>query len=156
MKRIVGILAVMLIIMQPVASEVNPEIVVQKVEGDFFDVRRNIHMAIVGKGINIAHILPASDMLSRTASAYGYSNDVYSDAETYEFCSAQLSQKLARLNPDNIVACPFTISVYALTAEPGYVRIAYKVPTTQPGAQKVLEEAIELIEGIIEDATAWN
>jgi len=41
-------------------------IVTTKVAGNFHDVSHNIRMAITGKGINIAHTLPASDMLTRT------------------------------------------------------------------------------------------
>lgn len=72
-------------------------------------------MATIGKGINIAHELPASDMLNRTGSAYGYKTNTYNHARTFEFCSALISHKLARQKPDNIVLCPFTISVYTLS-----------------------------------------
>ncbi|MDH3712243.1 MAG: DUF302 domain-containing protein [Gammaproteobacteria bacterium] len=122
-----------------------------KVEGEFHDVSHNIRSAIVGKGTNITHVLPASDMLQRTGPAFGY--DVYANAETFEFCSAQISHKLARVNPDNIVLCPFTISVYALTSETGFVRISYRTPAGRPGTDAVIQEVVELIESIIEDAT---
>jgi uncharacterized protein (DUF302 family) len=128
-------------------------IVTKKVEGQFHDVTQNVRSAIVGKGINIAHVLPASAMLRRTGPAFGYDSDVYTDAETYEFCSAEISHKLANANPDNIVLCPFTISVYVLASEPGSVRISYRIPRGRPGTEPVIEEIIELIESIIEDAT---
>jgi len=92
-------------------------------------------------------------MLRNTGSAFGYRDEVYRDAETYEFCSARISHKLARINPDNIVLCPFTISVYELISEPGVVRISYRVPTGRPGTGKVVKEIVELIESIIEEAT---
>lgn len=128
-------------------------IVTKKVEGRFHEISRNIRSAILGKGINIAHVLPASSMLSRTGSAFGYRDNVYQDAETYEFCSARISHKLARVHPDNIVLCPFTISVYVLAAEPGVVRVSYRVPTGRPGTEEVVKEIVELIESIIEEAT---
>jgi hypothetical protein len=128
-------------------------IVTRKVEGEFHSVANNVRTAILGKGINIAHVLPASNMLKRTASAYGYDKDVYSDAETYEFCSADLSQQLSRANPDNIVMCPFTISVYALPSEPGYVRLAYRIPSGMPGTEGIVKEIVKLIESILDDAT---
>lgn len=129
-------------------------IITQKVEGKYFEVVQNIRSAILGKGINIAHELHASDMLQRTAPAYGYSKTVYSNAEILEFCSAALSQKLSRINPANIVMCPFTIGVYALADEPNVVYINYQVPRGKPGTEAVEEEIKELISGIIEDA-AW-
>jgi uncharacterized protein (DUF302 family) len=128
-------------------------IVTQKVEGEFREVTRNVRAAILGKGINIAHTLPPRRMLSRTGPAFGYEDNVYSDAETYEFCSASISHKLARKHPDNIVLCPFTISVYTLTSEPGMVRISYRIPTGRPGTEEVIKEVVDLITGIIEDAS---
>ena len=91
-------------------------------------------------------------MLHRTGPAFGYSDDVYSNAETYEFCSASLSHKLARLDPDNIVLCPFAISVYTLPSEPGLVRVTYRIPRGKPGTEKLEEEIAAFLAGIIEDA----
>lgn len=128
-------------------------VVTRKIEGSFSEVSYSIRSSILGKGINIAHVLPASDMLHRTGPAFGYHNDVYKDAETYEFCSANLSHKLARHNPDNIVLCPFTISVYTLAEEPDTVRVSYKIPVGKPGSEEVIKEVVDLIEGIIEDSS---
>ena len=38
-----------------------------KIEGDFNDTLMSVKSAVRGKGINIAHTLPASFMLNRTA-----------------------------------------------------------------------------------------
>ena len=129
------------------------DIVTVKVEGDFIDVSSNVRAAIIGKGINIANILPASEMLHRTGPAFGYKNAVYPDAVTYEFCSASISHKLARKHPDNIVLCPFTISVYTVSGEPGFVRLSYRIPTGKPGSDEIVEEIVSLIQSIIDDAT---
>ncbi len=128
-------------------------IVTVKVEGDFIDVSANVRAAIIGKGINIAHTLPASEMLHRTGPAFGYKNDVYIDAVTYEFCSASISHKLARKHPDNIVLCPFTISVYAVSGEPGIVRLSYRIPTGKPGSDEIVDEIVSLIQSIIDEAS---
>lgn len=137
----------------PIAAAVEDPVVTTKVEGNFHDVANSVRMAIIGKGINIAHELPASEMLNRTGPAYGYTTNTYNKARTFEFCSAEISHKLARQNPDNIVLCPFTISVYTLTTEPQYVRLSYRKPTGRPGSEQIVEEVIELISSIIEDAT---
>lgn len=128
-------------------------IVTTRVEGSFVDVSANVRAAIIGKGINIANTLPASEMLHRTGPAFGYSNDVYLDAITYEFCSASISHKLARLHPDNIVLCPFTISVYVVSEEPDFVRLSYRIPTGKPGTEEIVKEIVDLVQGIIDDAT---
>lgn len=138
----------------PLTSIANEDpIVTTKVDGEFHDVSHNIRMAITGKGINIAHTLPASDMLTRTGRDYGYRDDTYSDARIYEFCSAAISHKLSRHHPDNIVLCPFTISVYSLVKEPGKVYLSYRKPTGRPGSEEIVNEVVELITSIIEDAT---
>jgi uncharacterized protein (DUF302 family) len=128
-------------------------IVTVKVEGDYTDVFENVRSAIVGKGINISNIVPASQMLHRTGADFGYSDEVYVQAESLEFCSARLSHKLARKHPDNIVLCPFIISVYVVSDEPDIVRISYRIPSGKPGSEAVIGEIVELIDSIIEDAT---
>lgn len=128
-------------------------IVTTRIEESFVDVSANVRAAITGKGINIANTLPASEMLHRTGPAFGYENDVYLDAITYEFCSASISHKLARTHPDNIVLCPFTISVYVVSEEPGFVRLSYRIPTGKPGTEEIIKEIVDLVQGIIDDAT---
>lgn len=129
------------------------KVVTVKVEGDFVDVSASVRSAIVGKGINISTKVPAGEMLHRTRADFGYDENVYLQAESYEFCSARLSHKLVRQHPDNIVLCPFIISVYVVADEPEIVRISYRIPSGKPGSEAVINEIVELIEGIVEDAT---
>ncbi len=128
-------------------------IVTSIIPGRFHDILQNIRTAIVGKGIHIAHVLPASSMLHRTAPAFGYPEDIYADAEILEFCSARISQKLSRIDPDNIVLCPFTIAVYTLVKEPGMVRVSYRIPVGKPGTDEAEKDVVDLISGILEDAS---
>ena len=155
-KKILHIMMMMSVITvasmhQSHASDDN--IVTTRVEGSFVDVSANVRAAITGKGINIANTLPASEMLHRTGPAFGYENDVYLDAITYEFCSASISHKLARTHPDNIVLCPFTISVYVVSEEPDFVRLSYRIPAGKPGTEEIIREIVDLVQGIIDDAT---
>jgi uncharacterized protein (DUF302 family) len=124
-----------------------------KLESDFYDVSARVRSAITGKGLNIANVLHASEMLHRTGPAFGYRNNTYLNAETYEFCSAGISHKLARQHPDNIVLCPFTISVYVVKDEPDYVRLSYRIPTGKPGSEEVVKEVVDLVQSIVDDAT---
>lgn len=141
-----------IILFNPLAAFEDP-IVTRKVEGGFKEVSNSVREAIIGKGINIAHVLSASQMLTRTESAFGYKSGVYVNAEIYEFCSARISHKLSRAHPDNIVLCPFTISVYTVRDEPGMVRLSYLIPAGRPGTEEIIEEVVALIESILEDAT---
>ena len=145
-------LILLIIFANPLCASEDP-IVTHNIEGSFQEISSNVRAVIIGKGINIAHVLPASQMLHRTESAFGYESGVYVDAEIYEFCSARISHMLSRAHPDNIVLCPFTISVYTVKDEPGMVRLTYRIPTGRPGPEKIVEEVVELIESIIEDAT---
>lgn len=135
------------------ASLATEKIISTTVQGHFAEVSANVRASIIGKGIHIAHVLPASAMLQRTGQAYGYTDNVYQHAEIYEFCSAKLSHQLSRLDPANIMLCPFTISVYVLTSDPTNVNIAYRIPQGKPGSENVVEEIKALMESIVEDAT---
>ncbi|MEN8108348.1 MAG: DUF302 domain-containing protein [Pseudomonadota bacterium] len=128
-----------------------------KIEGDFRDTLRSVKFAIHGKGINIAHTLPASNMLNRTARDFGIEKNVFLQAETVEFCSARISHQLAQANYENILLCPFTISVYVLTTDPGHVYLSYRRPFTLPddASQAAVEEVVQLIESVISEATEW-
>jgi len=158
-QAIKKITVIMLIVHTVTIGSIKPgyayadNIVTTRVEGSFVDVSANVRAAIIGKGINIANTLPASEMLHRTGPAFGYNNDVYLDAITYEFCSASISHKLARLHPDNIVLCPFTISVYVVSDEPDFVRLSYRIPTGKPGTEEIVKKIVDLVQGIIDDAT---
>ena len=145
-------LILLIIFANPLCASEDP-IVTHNIEGSFQEISSNVRAVIIGKGINIAHVLPASQMLHRIESAFGYESGVYVDAEIYEFCSTRISHMLSRAHPDNIVLCSFTISVYTVKDEPGMVRLTYRIPNGRPGTEKFVEEVVELIESIIEVAT---
>lgn len=131
-------------------------VVTVKVEAEFDEVLDNVKSAIAGRGVNIAHILPASEMLNRTAGAFGIEENVFLHAQTVEFCSAKVSHHLVQANPENILLCPFTISVYVLAKDPTHVRVSYRRPyVIDPGSAAAVREVVELVEDIVEDAIAW-
>lgn len=130
----------------------DPVVITHKTTGTYEDVSANVRDTIEGKGINVAHVLPAGDMLHRTGPAFGYKSDVYKQAQTFEFCSAAISHKLARQHPENIVLCPFTISVYTLVESPSLVNLSYRVPVGKPGSEAVVQEVVDLIESIIAES----
>jgi uncharacterized protein (DUF302 family) len=128
-----------------------------RIEGDFFDTLDGVKSAIQGKGINIAHTLPASTMLNSTGKDFGIEKDIYVHAETVEFCSARISHQLAQANYENILLCPFMISVYVLTDDPGHVYLSWRRPFILPddNSKAAVQEVEQLIESVISEATEW-
>lgn len=127
------------------------------VSGDFKEVRDVVRQAIEGRGINIAHILSASDMLNRTGEDYGIKENVFIQAETVEFCDARISHHLVQANPENILLCPFILSIYVLTTDPDHVHLSYRLPFTLSDANSIAitQEVVQLMEEVISEATAW-
>ncbi len=128
-------------------------IVTRSVEGgQFHEVAEAVKSAIVGKGINIAHVVESGDTLHRTGKDFGYTHDLYRHAVTFEFCNMQLSHELVRVNPQHIVLCPFTMSVYELEQQPGTIQITYKVPEGFSGSEPISERIRVMLESIVNDA----
>jgi uncharacterized protein (DUF302 family) len=117
----------------------------------FEDVVENIKMAIIERGLLVSGTLHVSDMLNRTAQDLGFA-EVFTKAESVEFCSALISHKMARAAPENIAICPFTIAVYVKHADPEQVHVAYRPPHLAGSAKEATDEIISLLEGIIEDS----
>ena len=149
-KALLGLMAVLFSASLFAAGD--PVVITHKTTGTYEDISANVRDTIEGKGINVAHVLPAGDMLHRTGPAFGYTNDIYKQAQTFEFCSAAISHKLARQHPENIVLCPFTISVYTLVESPSLVNLSYRVPVGKPGSEAVVQEVVDLIESIIAES----
>ena len=117
------------------------------------DVIENVKDAIIGRGLNISNVLPASEMLNRTGHDLGYDKKVFKHAETIEFCSANLSHQLVSINPNNMVLCPFTISVYQLSQDSETVHVTYRTPEAGKDSAEIINKVEQLIKSIIQEAT---
>ncbi len=117
----------------------------------FEDVVENVKMGVIDQGLLVSGTLHVSDMLNRTASDLGFS-EVFSKAESVEFCSALISHKMAQAAPENIGVCPFTIAVYVKKDEPDRVYVAYRIPILSGDAAEVSAAIVELLDGIAQDA----
>ncbi|MCG8029386.1 MAG: hypothetical protein N0E59_18365 [Candidatus Thiodiazotropha taylori] len=120
-------------------------------EESFEDLVENIKMAIVDQGLLVSGTLHVSDMLNRTAADLGYS-EIFSKAESVEFCSALISHKMAQAAAENIAICPFTIAVYVKKSEPEKVYASYLVPRLMGAGDEVSEDIVELLETILEES----
>jgi uncharacterized protein (DUF302 family) len=122
--------------------------------GNFSDVRDDVEMAITDRGLVVNNVSHVGDMLARTGKDLGDSKQVFIKAEALEFCSAEWSRKMMEADPDNIVFCPYVISVYVVPGKPHEVRIAYRRPqiTGSPASRKALKAVDDLLSGIVSDA----
>jgi uncharacterized protein (DUF302 family) len=117
------------------------------------DVMENVKDAIIGRGLNISNVLAAGEMLNRTGHDLGYDRNVFKHAESIEFCSANLSHQLVSINPNNMVLCPFTISVYQLSGDSETVHVTYRTPDAGKDSAEVIRKVDQLIKSIVQEAT---
>lgn len=121
-------------------------------ESTFLDAKSDLLEAITNNGLVISYISHAKNMLENTAIVSGITKPVYSDAEIYLFCKANLSHNLVAGNPHNIVLCPYSIAIYVLTDEPERVYLSYRKVETSDKKVKALTQPIEgLLIQIIEE-----
>ena len=122
--------------------------------GNFDDVRDAVEMAITDRGMVINNVSHVGEMLERTGKDLGETRQIFIRAEVLEFCSAVVSRKMMEPDPDNIVFCPYAISIYVVPEKPGEIRVAYRKPQIvgSPASQKALKGVDELLSGIVHDA----
>ena len=123
-------------------------------QGSFEDAREAVEMAITGRGFVINNVSHVGEMLARTGKDLGSVKQVFLKAEALEFCSATVSRKMMEADPDNIVFCPYIISIYVLPEKPNEVRVAYRKAqiTGSPASRKALKAVNELLAEIIREA----
>jgi len=122
--------------------------------GSFDDVRDAVDMAITDRGMVVNNVAHVGEMLARTGKDLGDTKQIFLKAEALEFCSAVVSRKMMGADPDNIVFCPYVISVYVVPEKPNEVRVAYRKPQMagSPDSQKALMAVDELLSDIIKEA----
>jgi uncharacterized protein (DUF302 family) len=122
--------------------------------GKFQDVRDDVEMAITDRGMVVNNVSHVGEMLERTGKDLGDTKKIFLKAEALEFCSAVVSREMMEPDPDNIVFCPYVISVYVVPENPNEVRVAYRKPQIvgSPASQKALKAVDELLSGIVKDA----
>ncbi len=123
------------------------EIFTQK--GTFADVKEAVEMAIAGRGFVINTVSHVGDMLERTGKDLGRGKQVFIKAESLEFCSATVSRRMMEADPDNIVFCPYIISIYVLPSKPDEVRVAYR--KTQMVGTKESQAALKAVNDLLTD-----
>lgn len=126
---------------------------VYKASGSYEDVKDAISMAVEGRGLIVRDLAHVAEMLNRTGKDLGYPNEVFSRAENVEFCSALLSHEMIAADPSNATTCPLVISVYALTAEPEQVYVAFRRQVLAgAGVAPIEQKLFELVDGVVREA----
>lgn len=121
-------------------------------QGIYQNVRDDLVNAIKEEGLVISYTAHLASMLWRTADATGATKQVYDNAESLLFCSAELTYELTLSNPHNITLCPYSISIYSLRAEPDTVYLSIRAPELeQPGYAAIHQ----LLEKIIAATLSW-
>ena len=121
--------------------------------GSFDDVRDAVEMAIIDRGMVVNNVSRVGEMLERTGKDLGETRHIFLKAEILEFCSATMSRRMMESDPDNIVFCPYAISVYVVPEKPGEVRVAYRKLQIagSPAPQKALKAVEELLSTIVRE-----
>jgi len=122
--------------------------------GSFEDARETLEMAITDRGMIVNNVSHVGDMLERTGKVIENSKQIYLKAEVLEFCSAVVSRNMMEADPDNIVFCPYVISVYVVPDKPDEVRVAYRKPQIvgSPESQAALKAVDDLLSAIVKEA----
>lgn len=123
-------------------------------DAKFENVRDDLKAAIEGRGLKIDNHSFISDMLDRTGKDIGATAKIFTGGEAFSFCSAVVSRKTMEADPNNIVFCPYTITVYATAKEPGKVHVAYRIPQKvgSDASKAALAEVENLLDGISKEA----
>lgn len=114
---------------------------------DFASAHEALVEAIEAEGLVVGSVLPINEMLARTAGDLGRQASPLAQAVSVQFCSTGLAWQLVEEDAAQVALCPLAISIYATTAEPGRVMLAYRSPgVTTPGrrkAGKLLERLLQ-------------
>jgi len=148
-----ALIAAMLLPMAFASAQTETLRVFQSQDG-FDDVIFDVENGIVNRGYVADYVAHIGDMLERTAEDVGAEHAIYSDARTYQFCSAVLSRKAMERDPNAIAFCPYAIFVYERADRPGTVYVGYRplpVDSTEPNDPLVAVN--EVLEAISRDAT---
>ncbi|CUH65149.1 hypothetical protein TG4357_01684 [Thalassovita gelatinovora] len=94
-------------------------------EDSFEDVVFGLENAILDQGLVIDAVSHVGEMLERTRADVGSNVTIFTHADVYSFCSANLSRKVMEADPMNIRFCPYDIFV-AVQPDTGKTTIGYR------------------------------
>lgn len=132
------------------------ERIIYKTEGEFDFYFEMIEEAIGSEGLVINNVGHIADMLDRTG-GHEKGEGIYLNGRSVDFCSATYSRATMEADPHNMLFCPYIITVYELSDEPGTIYIGY-TPVPEIGdkdSKKSLRDVNELVDRIVKEALAF-
>lgn len=102
------------------------QVTTRKVEAAFEDVAVDLQDAIINRGYVVDYHGFIGEMLKRTASDVGGEENLYRNAEFFQFCSAVVSRKAMEADIGNIAYCPYVLFAYEAESQPGEVVVGFR------------------------------
>jgi uncharacterized protein (DUF302 family) len=129
-------------------------VTVYTVEGAFEDVRIDLENAILNRGLVIDYEAFVGAMLERTGEDVGAERQIYTHADTMQFCSATLSRRTMEADPQNLAFCPYIVFAYEEADNEGVIHVGYRrLPEAgDEESQAALFEVNALLDEIVRDA----
>lgn len=142
-------------VMPAAATAADAELLTTRtVKRAFAEVRDDLNNAIINKGLKVDLNGKIGDMLKRTAADIGAKGELYSEAEYFTFCSAQLSRAMMDADPLNMGLCPYVMFLYKRTGSDD-ITVGYKAMPIRgnDGSKIALEKINALLDAILKETT---
>lgn len=140
-SSVLSVAAALLLGVSGAAADEADGVTTYQVEEPFEDVAFALENAIIGEGLVVDHTSHVGEMLNRTAADVGATEQVYSRADVYLFCSAVLSRRMMEADPDNLAHCPYSLFLYELADSPGTVHVGYR--HMPPGEMQAVQDLLD-------------
>ena len=138
----------------PLAVAAEPHIVTHAVQGSFDDVRLDLETAIINRGLVVDYEAFVGEMLKRTGADVGSDVEIFSRAESFQFCSAVLSRRMMEADPTNLGFCPHIVFAFERPGAEGTVHVGYRLlPETGSAETRAALAAVNaLMDEIVREA----
>jgi len=141
--------AVALSLATATAAMAEDSVFIWEYEGTGEDAAFSIEDAIVAAGLTVSEVSHVGAVVDRTKEAVGATEDLYSFARTYGFCSATVSRDVMAQDPLLVRYCPYRIFVYSLPDDPEKTFVGFE--NYPEGPMDLAEEMLkEIVEAAIE------
>lgn len=95
------------------------------VRASYDDVQFDLENAITDAGLVVSSVNHVGDMLERTKEDVGGTITLFTHAEIYSFCSAEVSRQVMEADLANVQYCPYKIFLYERPGDPGSVTVGH-------------------------------
>ncbi len=137
MKRLI------LTLMLTAAPALAQDMVSYDTDQSFDDVVFGLENAILEQGLVVDSVSHPGEMLERTREDLGSDVVLFTQADIYSFCSADLSRKVMEADPMNIRFCPYDIFVMVRPDTPETTTIGFR--SFPEGEMKEVEALLDTI-----------